>query len=199
MQRLTELTDGTIVLRPVTTSHVDDLTESVQSSFEALSPWMPWCRSNTGHAEMAEFVRGARRARQIGTEYHFAIQDALGDGFLGMCGITRVQERVKSAELGYWLRSDSTGSGYATKSVRLLASWAFEELSLERIAIIAAVANVASQSVAARAGATREGVSRNGCVIGDGSQSDAITFSLIRSDLNSGSAKIEPPKQVEGI
>jgi len=116
-----------------------------------------------------------------------------------MCGITRVQERAKSAEIGYWLRSDSNGNGYATKSVRLLASWAFEELSLERIAIIAAVANVASQAVATRAGATREGVSRNGCVIGDGSQSDAITFSLIRSDLNSGSAKIEPPKQVEGI
>ncbi len=186
MQRLTELTDETISLRPVTTSHVDDLADSVQSSFEQLSPWMPWCRVNTGHAEMAEFVRGARRARQIGSEHHFAIHHALGGGFLGMCGITRVQERVKSAELGYWLRSDATGNGYATKSVRLLASWAFEELRIERIAIIAAVKNAASQAVANRARATREGIARNGCVIGDGSQSDAVVFSLIPSDLNAG-------------
>ena len=199
MHRVTELTDGAIALRPVTTAHVDDLTDAIRSSRAELSLWMPWCQSNTGHAEMAEFVRGARRAHQVGSEHHFAIHDAIGGDFLGMCGITRVQERVRSAELGYWLRSDATGEGRATNSVRLLASWAFEELSLERIAIIAAVANVASQAVALRAGATREGVTRNGCVIGDGSLSDAITFSLIRSDLNSGAAHIEPPKQAETI
>jgi RimJ/RimL family protein N-acetyltransferase len=186
MQRLTELTDGTISLRPITTSHVNDLADSVQSSFEQLSPWMPWCRSNTGHAEMAEFVRGARRARQIGGEYHFAIHDSLGGGFLGMSAITRVQERVRGAELGYWLRTDATGKGYATRSARLLASWAFEELGLQRIAIIAAVGNTQSQAVASRAGATHEGLGRNGCVIGDGSQCDAVIFSLIPSDLTAG-------------
>ena len=189
VHRVAELTDGAIALRPVTAAHVDDLTESVQSSFSELSPWMPWCRRDTGHSEMAEFVRAARRARQIGSEHHFAIHDALGDGFLGMCGITRAQERVRSAELGYWLRTDSTGKGYATTSVRLLASWAFGELGLERIAIIAAVKNTVSQAVAIRAGATREGIARNGCVIGDGSQSDAVIFSLIRSDLNSGASE----------
>jgi ribosomal-protein-serine acetyltransferase len=199
MHRVTELTDGEIALRPVTISLVDDLTAAVQASRAELSPWMPWCRSNTGHVEMAEFVRGARRAHQIGTEHHFAIHAAIGGAFLGMCGITRIQERVRSAELGYWLRSDATGEGYATKSVRLLASWAFEELGLERIAIIAAVTNLASQAVASRAGATREGITRCGLVIGDGSLSDAVTFSLIRSDLNSRSTQIDPPEEVEAI
>ena len=63
-----------------------------------------------------------------------------------------------------------------------MARWALAELELERIEIVAATGNIASQRVALRAGATREGIARRRLRIGD-EQRDAVVFSLVPGDL----------------
>jgi RimJ/RimL family protein N-acetyltransferase len=63
-----------------------------------------------------------------------------------------------------------------------LAKFGFEELQLERIEIVAAVGNKASERVAEKAGAVREGIARRRLRV-HGVQHDAICFSLIPEDL----------------
>lgn len=64
----------------------------------------------------------------------------------------------------------------------LMARFAFEQIGLHRVEILAAIPNVASQRVAEKTGAVREGVLRNRLLIGGVSQ-DAVLFSLIPRDL----------------
>src|SRR6185437_728278 len=69
--------------------------------------------------------------------------------------------RHGGAEIGYWVRSDAWGNGYATEAVRTLARFAFEH-GVHRVLILADVGNVASARVALRAGFSYEGIARLG-------------------------------------
>ena len=63
-------------------------------------------------------------------------------------------------ELGYWAAPGYRGRGYVPRAVRLLCSWAFDELELPRMQLGTLPGNASSQRVAEKCGFTREGVLR---------------------------------------
>jgi RimJ/RimL family protein N-acetyltransferase len=85
-------------------------------------------------------------------------------------------------EVGYWLAADGRGHGHATRAVRLICAWGFAKLRLERIELIAATGNAASQSVAERAGFRREAILRSH-TFGSAGQDDMVCFGLLRGEL----------------
>jgi ribosomal-protein-alanine N-acetyltransferase len=93
-----------------------------------------------------------------------------------------VDQQEGRCELGYWMARDSRGCGLATRAVRLLSGWAFENLSVDRIEIHAEPENVASRRVAERAGFTFEGVLRS-YLVNKGLRRDAASYSLLRGEL----------------
>jgi RimJ/RimL family protein N-acetyltransferase len=115
-------------------------------------------------------------------EYSFAIFERGSGRLVGGCGLNQIEKAALRANLGYWMRTSATGRGYATQALLLVARWGFEKLKLQRIEIVAAVGNLASQRVATKAGATRESVARSRLRV-HGVQHDAVVFSLIPSDL----------------
>ena len=84
-------------------------------------------------------------------------------------------------EVGYWLAPEARGAGHATRAVGLICAWGFSHLRLERIELLAATGNPASQRVAERCGFTREAVLRSFLPGGDGRQ-DMVAFSLLVTD-----------------
>ncbi len=66
--------------------------------------------------------------------------------------------------------------------MRLICAWGFETLGLERIELLAATGNPASQRVAERAGFTREAVLRS-FMRGEGERQDMVAFGLLRDEL----------------
>ena len=82
------------------------------------------------------------------------------------------------AEVGYWLAKEARGQGHVTRAVRLVTGWGFRHLGLERIDLMAATENPASQRVAERCGFTREAVLRSYLVGKDGRQ-DMVAFGLL--------------------
>ena len=101
--------------------------------------------------------------------------------FLGGCGLNRVDTMHRYANLGYWLRRTALRQGIATAAVRLLRDYAFARTILDRLEIIVAVQNTASQRVAERVGAVREGKLREALLL-HGQRHDAVLYSLLRSD-----------------
>ena len=85
-------------------------------------------------------------------------------------------------EVGYWLARDARGQGHVTRAVRLICRWGFDTLGLERIDLLAATGNPASQQVAERAGFTREAVLRS-YMRGKGERQDMVAFGLLRDEL----------------
>ena len=181
MGKPAELSDGVLVLRPPTSEDVDGLFDAVRESITELVPWMGWCHPTYARVDTAEWVRACGRAWADESEFAFAIYEAGSTVPLGTCGLNAIDRVNRWANLGYWIRTTATRRGIATRAATLVAEFAFAKLELERVEILAAVGNTASQHVATRAGATREGVLRKRLRTRDESQ-DAVVFSLIREE-----------------
>jgi ribosomal-protein-serine acetyltransferase len=177
-----ELAGEHILLRAFRVDDAEAIYEAVCQSKAELARWLPWCHAEYGRDDTLEFLNHRGEAFGKDQEYAFAIFARAGGQFVGATGINQIDRATRRANLGYWLRSSVTGQGIATQATLLVARWAFAELDLERIEIVAATGNVASQRVAFRAGATREGIARRRLRIGD-EQHDAVVFSLVPSDL----------------
>lgn len=76
---------------------------------------------------------------------------------IGTCGLNGVSELNRSANLGYWVRSDRVGRGYATTATRLVRGYGHDIAELHRIAVLMSVRNHGSHRVAEKAGASYEG------------------------------------------
>jgi len=178
-----ELIEGPLLIRPYRAEDASALYEAVRESISEVSPWLPWCHQKYSIEESREFIGSRELASQGGEWYSFGIFETDGGSFLGGVGINFINRVHQMANLGYWVRTSAAGRGVATAATRMAARVGFEQLGLQRIEIVAAVANVPSQRVAEKAGARREGVLRNRLLI-RGKSLDAVLFSLLPEDLN---------------
>ncbi|HKN93398.1 MAG TPA: GNAT family N-acetyltransferase [Thermoleophilaceae bacterium] len=109
-----------------------------------------------------------------------AIVDADSGELLGSIGLFSKEEGV--GEVGYWLAAHARGRGIATRAVKLMCRWAFDEFSLARMQLHTLPGNAASERVAERAGFKREGVLRQYAVM-KGERTDITMFSLLPGEL----------------
>lgn len=157
----------------------DSFFNAARESSAEVFPWLPWCQADYSREAAAAWTASRKELFELGTEFEFAIVDAT-DRFLGGCGLNQISTANRLANLGYWVRSSVSGRGVATRAVQLLANFAFSETTLERLEIVCAVGNVASQRVAEKAGAQREGVLLGRLFLHDRPQ-DAVMFAILRS------------------
>jgi ribosomal-protein-serine acetyltransferase len=178
----TTLADDRLLLRTFREDDVAGLCEAVTESKKQLIRWMPWCTPDYRRSDTEAFVHLQPQARREGREYSFMILERLSGRVLGGCGLNRIDWLNRYGNLGYWVRSSAAGRGVATGATLLLLGFAFEQLGLLRVEIVAAVGNAASQRVAEKAGALCEGRARNRCRAG-GVQHDAFVYSVIPEDV----------------
>lgn len=185
----TELSDDRLLLRRFTEDDVDALFVAIHSSRRELARWLPWCHSDYCRDETAAFVASRPDAWATGAEYGYGIFAKATGKLWGGIGVNQLDLPHFRANLGYWVRTDRTRSGVATAAVRLLAPAALVDLNLERIEIVAAVDNLASQRVAQKAGAFHEGLLRKRLRV-EGLQVDGIGYSFTRDDFGLPAIKL---------
>lgn len=82
------------------------------------------------------------------------------DAVIGTCTLFRFDPRHRRAEIGYSLRQDRWGRGYAREAVTLSLDWAFGTLGLHRIEAGIDPRNDGSRALLQRLGFVSEGVLR---------------------------------------
>jgi RimJ/RimL family protein N-acetyltransferase len=82
-----------------------------------------------------------------------AILDPRSDSFLGRCGL-KYWPQFDETELGWVLRRDAWGEGYATEAASACIEWAFSELDLSYLTAMINADNARSVRVAERLGFT---------------------------------------------
>jgi ribosomal-protein-serine acetyltransferase len=167
-----------ILIRRYLPEDVDAVFDAVTESKTELTRWMPWCHEHYSREEARDWVLSRPDAWQRQEEWSFLICDEPGR-VLGGCGIHRLDLKNGVGELGYWIRTSATRAGIGTEATRQVCRWAFAEAGLERIEILAAVQNLASQRVAEKAGASREGILRQRIRL-HGEREDCVLFSLLK-------------------
>src|SRR5215213_4479594 len=160
-----ELAGKCVVLRPLRPLDAEELYEAARESIAAVGPWLPWCHANYSFDDAFSYLESRLQAWNDGVEYSFGVFENSSARFLGGVGINFIDWISRRGNLGYWIRSSAVGQGYASDAARSLAKWGLSELNLQRIEIVAAVGNIASQRAAEKAGAKREAILRNRCRI----------------------------------
>jgi RimJ/RimL family protein N-acetyltransferase len=173
------LLDGETALRAWRDSDLQPLVVACQDA--EISRWtrVPY---PYGPSDARAYLLQRHDTLHAGASAPFAIvSSADRDQLLGSISLMRFSWQHARAEVGYWLAKDARGQGHATRAVRLINEWGFRHLGLERIELLAATGNPASQRVAERCGFTREAVLRSYLPGKEGRQ-DMVAFGLLASD-----------------
>jgi ribosomal-protein-serine acetyltransferase len=167
-----------LVLEPTVAAHALEVFAAVERSQRELAVWMPWAAEPRLEDTVAWAARAAQAAAE-GAEASFTLRH---DGEVaGHVSLVRKAAVHDYAELGYWLRSDLSGSGLITEAAAAVVRFGFGEQGLHRIELRAAVDNAASIRVAEKLGFQREGVLRGTC-LGPAGTSDAYMYGLLATD-----------------
>lgn len=145
---------------------------------EALPPGAP---SDPGDVA-GWLAEGVNRPRQEGTGVHLMMLDRTAGRIVGSIGLFHADWEVGSVEIGYGVRGDERGKGYASEALGAVARWALTEGGIQRAWLTANTDNVASVRVAEKAGFRREGTLRRAGLEDDGLH-DLAVFSLLDDEV----------------
>lgn len=173
------LADEQVVLRPWTEADIPQQMDAFRDPvFLTYSDWQP-----VSNEEARKRFDEQEQSRSRGEQVDFAVVDSDDPRLvLGGASLNSVNEKDRRASLGYWLAPAARGRGAASRSVRLIARWAFETLHLARLEITCGPDNYGSQSVARRCGFIREGLLRSHQGF-KGARRDTIVFGLLPGEL----------------
>jgi RimJ/RimL family protein N-acetyltransferase len=171
-----------IRVRAFREADIQPLYEAACESIAEVAPFETWCHPGYSLDEAREYVEWWIQAWEKKRAFNYVIEDAASLEFLGSCGVHEISDEHRHAMLGYWVRTSQTQRGIATRAARLVASAAFADLDLLRVAIGVPVANTPSHRVVAKLGAVREGVLRHELVLPSG-PSDVVLYSLLPGEL----------------
>jgi len=177
------LLDGATALRAWRDGDLHGLVEACQDP--EISRWtrVPY---PYGPSDARAYLLSRHDALHTGAGAPFAIVSTTDrDHLLGSISLLRFSWPHARAEVGYWLAAQARGQGHVTRAVRLITEWGFTSIGLERIDLMAATGNPASQRVAERCGFTREAVLRSYLAGREGRQ-DMVAFGLLASDPQPG-------------
>jgi RimJ/RimL family protein N-acetyltransferase len=172
--------DGATALRPWRDSDLEALVAACRDPEVVRWTSVP---VNYGEADGRAYLLSRYDAVNADASAPFAIVEAPDGRLLGSVALMRFAWEHARGEAGYWLAPEARGHGHVTRALRLICAWGFQALSLERIELVAATANPASQRVAARAGFTREATLRSYMRGTDGDRVDMVAFGLLPGEL----------------
>jgi [ribosomal protein S5]-alanine N-acetyltransferase len=170
--------DAGILLRPWRLEDAPAIAEACRDP--AIPRWIPWVPEPYTDADAEDYVRGCLEASE--ERRPFAIASESDGRLLGSIEL-RINPRLVSGHIGYWVVADARGSGVATSALRALSRWALEELELGRLELVTDPDNVASRRVAEKAGFREEGILRSHMPHRDGRRRDSVLYGLLPREL----------------
>jgi len=124
-----------------------------------------------------------------GSAVGWAVADAVTDDAIGSVALFDLMAG-RQAELGYWTHPSVRGRGVMTGAVRLALSHGFGALGLRRVAVFAAIDNVASRHVIESCGFRLIGIERQAVEIRTG-LADHAAYDLLAEEFARRSQELE--------
>jgi RimJ/RimL family protein N-acetyltransferase len=121
----------------------------------------------------------ARAQQQSRPDYYLAVVEIDGGDLVGFVRLGLVG--VKAADLGFAIRADRWGRGYAAEASRMMLRFGFDVLGLHRISAACGPDNAASQRLIRTLGMQPEGRIRDH-VFTNGAWRDSLTYSLLEHE-----------------
>src|SRR5688572_13269773 len=127
---------------------------AIESSFAELRQWMPWAQTMPSRDEEETVLLEGEQSFDQGEDFGYLLWEIATGELVGGAGLHR-RIGPGAIEIGYWVRSDRTGRGYATATAKALTEAAFAHLpDVQRVEIHPDRANLASAAIPPKLGYT---------------------------------------------
>ncbi len=172
------LDDGAVTVRLIAQADLPEIVvacndEAIARYTTVPSPYQP------EHAQT--WLARASVGISSGTDLAAVVVDSREGGLLGSVGLHGIDRISGRCTAGYWVAEQARGRGVASRALRLISAYAFDELGMRRIELTIEPANQDSRAVAERCGFVREGLLRSFMIIA-GARRDMLIYALISED-----------------
>lgn len=142
-----ELVGERLLLRRWASEHFDGFLDATASSFDELHVWMSWAATPPTPESVRAMIANSRKEFDANEKWSYGLFEIATNECVGSAGLRRGDARDE-LEIGYWVRSDRTGRGYAREAAAVLTSAAFDApLDIARVRISMDASNDASARV----------------------------------------------------
>jgi RimJ/RimL family protein N-acetyltransferase len=173
------LSDGEIRLRVPSDADVPRVVEACRDPLVARFTTVP---VNYGSGQAVEWMNRGMAGLAAGTDLHAVIADATSGDVLGTASLHEINRATGRGVAGYLTAPWARGRGVASRALRLICHFAFEQVRLERVEVTIEPENFASRAVAESVGFRQEGLLRAYLPIA-GARRDMIMYSLLAGEL----------------
>ncbi|MFN3344676.1 MAG: GNAT family N-acetyltransferase [Chloroherpetonaceae bacterium] len=177
-----EIVGERLFLRPLNFSDSERLVSLINASANDLREFMPWMQEKVTRKDEDEFLLRATQEMNLNQAFHFGVVLKSHKELIGVIGTHPIDWLNESASIGYWIATEFAGKGYATEATVLILEGLFMEVKLHRVAVSAAVDNVASNRVIEKIGFRFEGVQKLAGKVAPSRWKDLNTFALLNDE-----------------
>lgn len=168
-----------LILELTAQKHAKELMEALDQNRIHLSKYLPWVDSMQTIDDFHTYIKKCQSLYRDQKEVSFVI--FWHQKVVGRIGIHYLNAHNKSGAIGYWITKDTQGHGIIHQSCKILISFCFDKLKLNRIELKAATDNVRSRAIAEKLGFTQEGILRQAEKVND-TFHDLAVYSLLRQE-----------------
>lgn len=175
-----------VLLEPLTEAHFGPLLPI--ALHKAL--WQFTSAKINTEADFRRYFDTAMAERKQQLSYPYAIYDKRTNQNVGSTRYGNISLANKRMEIGWtWYAPATQGSGLNKEVKRLMLTYGFEQLWLNRIELKTSLLNERSQRAMKRIGAVQEGILRRHMINDDGLVRDTVYFSFIREEWEATKAR----------
>lgn len=133
----------------------EELHNFISSNSERLKKYFPvTLSSNSTLEKTAEYIVTKNKEIDERSNFTFAIRDEESSIIIGLIILKKIDWAKKMGEFAYCIGSNYEGKGHTSKAVNKMIQFAFNELQLKTLQIIAHKTNIGSCKVAGKSGFT---------------------------------------------
>ena len=153
------LVEEGLELRQIELADAEELFAAVDTNRGHLKEWLPWLDETNSVEEEISFITTTLEEYGRGEGALYAIR--LDSELVGAISLNWIDRGNRGCGVGYWLSTEYTGRGIATRCCVRLMEHCFDDLGLHRFVLEAATENFRSRAIAERLGMRLEGITKD--------------------------------------
>jgi len=151
----------------------------LQANREHLGQWFDFAEHLQSMEEVVAFLRRTEERHTRRNGFWCGVWQS--GNLIGAVGVANFDGDNRSLELAYWLASNHTGKGIATRACSAMIDYLFKEYGVNRVGIRCAAENQRSAALASRLGFRMEGLLRQAERF-DGRFRDVAVYGLLAEE-----------------
>jgi len=169
-----------VIIFPPSLDHAPLIYDAVIESKLELAEFLPWVEYvQSVEDSIISCKASIENYKTFNDELRFSIFCTKTNNFLGIISLKIINKSIGFFEIGYWLRTSSTGNGYMIEAINLLEQHAFSKLEAKRLEIRVADNNIKSINTIKQSSYNYEGKLMNAIQLPNDALGNALVFGKI--------------------